>query len=263
MSQATLEHPTVTIGRARLACISITEAVDRVLELRTEARPTLVVTANSDHIVRLENDEALAEAYEAADLVVIDGQPLVWASRLTHTPAPERVAGVDLFTSICERADDDVRLFLLGGSEQNSAATARVLAEKYPRVRIVGRNTDVLTDQTSSAVIEQIHASGANVVAVFFGCPKQEIWVHRHREALRPAAYLCLGGTVDILSGSLPRAGVVWRKLGLEWLHRLLLEPRRLWRRYLVDDPRFALVAARSIRESRRATQPEEPRLTT
>jgi N-acetylglucosaminyldiphosphoundecaprenol N-acetyl-beta-D-mannosaminyltransferase len=256
MSQTTIEHPTVTIGRARLACISVTEAVDRVLDLRTQARPTLVVTANSDHIVRLENDEALAEAYEAADLAVIDGQPLVWASRLTPSPAPERVAGVDLFTAVCERADDDVRLFLLGGSEANSAATACVVAEKYPGVRIVGRNTDRLTDETSRAAIEQIHASRANVVAVFLGCPKQEIWVHQHRETLRPAAYLCLGGTVDIISGSFPRAGRMWRKLGLEWLHRLLLEPRRLWRRYLLDDPRFAVVAARSIRESRRATRP-------
>jgi N-acetylglucosaminyldiphosphoundecaprenol N-acetyl-beta-D-mannosaminyltransferase len=256
------EHPTVTIGRARLSCISVSEAVDRVLDLRMETRPALVVTANSDHIVRLEDDEALAEAYQAADLAVIDGQPLVWASRFTSSPAPERVAGVDLFTALCARADDDLRLFLLGGSEENSAATARVLNESYPGVRIVGRNTDMLTDETSRRAIEQIHLSGANVVAVFLGCPKQEIWVHRHRDALPPAAYLCLGGTVDIISGRLPRAGVMWRKLGLEWLHRLLLEPRRLWRRYLIDDPRFALVAARSIRESRRGTGPERPELT-
>jgi N-acetylglucosaminyldiphosphoundecaprenol N-acetyl-beta-D-mannosaminyltransferase len=258
MSQATIEHPTVTIGRARLACISVSEAVDRVLALRTQPRPTLVVTANSDHIVRLENDEALAEAYEAADLAVIDGQPLVWASRLTPSPAPERVTGVDLFTAVCERADDGLNLFLLGGSEENSAATARVLVHNFPRVRVVGRNTDRVTDETSDAVIEQIHASGANVVAVFLGCPKQEVWVHRHRDALPPGAYLCLGGAVDIISGSLPRAGLMWRRLGLEWLHRLLLEPRRLSRRYLVDDPKFALVAARSIGESRRATRPAE-----
>src|SRR4051812_35435391 len=103
-------------------------ALYRALQLRTPPPPTTPVTGNSDHIVRLETDDALAEAYEAADLAVIDGQPLLWASRLTRSPAPERVAGIDLFTALCERADQDVRLFLLGGSEQNNAAAARVLA---------------------------------------------------------------------------------------------------------------------------------------
>jgi N-acetylglucosaminyldiphosphoundecaprenol N-acetyl-beta-D-mannosaminyltransferase len=250
---AIAEERTVTIGRAQLACISTSEAVDRVLQLRAEPRATLVVTANSDHIVRLETDDDLVAAYGDADLAVIDGQPLLWASRLTPSPAPERVSGVDLFTALCEREDPGVRLFLLGGSETNNAAAARVLTERYPHVRVVGRNAERLTDRTSPGIIEQIRISGANVVGVFLGCPKQEVWVHRHRDALPPGAYLCLGGTVDIISGSLPRAGKVWRRLGLEWLHRLLLEPRRLWRRYLLDDPKFALVAARSIRESRRA----------
>src|SRR4051794_14662276 len=160
---------TVTIGRATLDCVSTTEAVDRVLHLRTQSRPTMVVTANSDHIVRLETDDALAEAYEAADLAVIDGQPLFWASRLTQSPAPERVAGVDLFTALCERADEDVRLFLLGGSEHSNATAADVLVEKYPHIHVVGRNSEVLTDETTPAVIEQIRASGADVVAVFLG----------------------------------------------------------------------------------------------
>jgi N-acetylglucosaminyldiphosphoundecaprenol N-acetyl-beta-D-mannosaminyltransferase len=250
---ATAAPRTVTIGRAQLACVSISEAVDRVLELVTEPRATLVVTANSDHIVRLETDDALLAAYRAADLAVIDGQPLLWASKLTPSPAPERVAGVDLFTALCQREQADVSLFLLGGSQANNAAAARVVAETSPHVRVVGRNADRLTDRTSPAIIEQIRYSGANVVAVFLGCPKQETWVHQHRSVLPPAAYLCLGGTVDIISGSLPRASKAWQRLGLEWLHRLVLEPKRLWRRYLLDDPKFALVAARSIRQSRRA----------
>jgi N-acetylglucosaminyldiphosphoundecaprenol N-acetyl-beta-D-mannosaminyltransferase len=244
--------PTVTIGRATLACLTLPQAVERVLDLRSEPRPTLVVTANSDHVVRLETDGALAAAYAEADLAVIDGTPLVWASRLMPTSAPERVSGVDLFTALCESPKTGMRLFLLGGSEANSAAAERVLADRYPHLTIVGRNTAWLTDQSSPGVIDEIAAARPDVVAIFLGCPKQEVWVQRYRDLLPPAAYLCLGGTVDIVSGALPRAGRLWQRLGLEWLHRLLLEPRRLWRRYLVDDPRFVLIAGRSVRAARR-----------
>ncbi len=254
--------PTVRIGRAELACVSMSQAVDRVRSLAAGAAPSLVVTANADHIVRLERDESLASAYWAADLSVPDGQPLVWTAKLMSVPA-HRVTGVDLLEEICALQDDGLRLFLLGGSERNSTAAARVLRQRYPRLQLVGRNTAWVSESGSDGIIEEITTSGANVVAVFFGCPKQEIWVNEHRDKLPPGAYLCLGGTIDIVSGQLPRAGKMWQTLGLEWLHRLFLEPGRLWRRYLIDDPKFALIACRSIMAARRrgssASLPDHP----
>ncbi|MFI7589572.1 WecB/TagA/CpsF family glycosyltransferase [Spongisporangium articulatum] len=251
-------HPKVRIGRAELACVSMAEALDDVRRLALGPDAALVVTANADHVVRMQTDEGLAAAYAAADLALIDGQPLAWTARLMAQPTP-RVAGVDLFETLCasaDSADSRLRLFLLGGSERNSAAALSVLRERHPALSIVGRNTDWVTPENSARVVDEIRSSGANVVAVFFGCPKQERWVHEHRDALPAGAYLCLGGTVDIVSGALPRAGRRWQALGLEWLHRLMLEPRRLWRRYLVADLPFALIALRSVRASRRHPPP-------
>ena len=239
--------PTVEIGEATLMCPTRDAAVRRVLELAGLDRPALVVTANSDHIVKMRRDPALADAYRRADLAVIDGQPLVWTARLIVGAPVERVTGVDLFLSVCAAASPRDGLFLLGGSEANSARAAEVLAERYPGLRIVGRSTAELTDDTSEGVIREVAASGATIVAVFLGCPKQETWVRAHLHRLPAAAYLCLGGTVDIVSGALPRAGRVWQRLGLEWLHRLLLEPGRLWRRYLRADPEDVVIAARSV----------------
>ena len=241
---------TVRIGRADLACVSMTEALATVRSLAAGRRPALVVTANADHIVRMETDDGLAAAYAGSDLALIDGQPLAWTAALMSVRTP-RVAGVDLFTQLCALADDGIRLFMLGGSEHNSARALSVLRRRYPRLNVVGRNTAWVSDSTTPAIAAQIRDSGANVVAVFYGCPKQERWVAANRHLLPPGAYLCLGGTIDIVSGALPRAGRRWQHLGLEWLHRLFLEPRRLWRRYLLDDPRFAVLAVRSIRRAR------------
>jgi N-acetylglucosaminyldiphosphoundecaprenol N-acetyl-beta-D-mannosaminyltransferase len=244
-------HPRVRIGQAELSCAPMAVTVRRVLDLARQHRPHAVVTANADHIVRLEKDMGLLAAYRGASLAVIDGKPLVWAGRWMSVRA-ERITGVDLFEQVCAEADESIRLFLLGGSEANSARAEQVLRRRFPQLQIVGRNTDRVDNEATTGIIEQIRASDANVVAVFYGCPKQEIWVHTNRSRLPGGVYLCIGGTVDIISGALPRAGRVWQVLGLEWLHRLLLEPRRLWRRYLVEDPRFALIALRSIARSRR-----------
>ena len=241
----------VRIGEATLDCPGLRDAVDRVLDLALAGRPAYVVTANADHIVRMERHRPLAAAYRDADLALLDGQPLVWTARVALRRPVERVTGVDLFEGLCARAADEHRLFMLGGSEENSARAEQELRRRFPRLRIVGRSTAAI-GQDSTAIVEQIRRSGANVVAVFLGCPKQEVWVHDHLDVLPPGVYLCLGGTVDIVSGALPRAGGRWQRLGLEWLHRLTLEPGRLWRRYLVDDPRVLLIAARSVRLARR-----------
>jgi N-acetylglucosaminyldiphosphoundecaprenol N-acetyl-beta-D-mannosaminyltransferase len=252
----------VRIGRIWIDSLTFDEALDAIEALF--GRGGAVFTPNVDHVVRAESDAGFRAAYEAADLSLADGQWVVWASRLLGTPLPAKISGSDLSVPLARRATRrGSSLYLLGGGPGAAEAAARRLQTECG-TRIAGIDASRIDlGRPDPAVIARIAAAAPDVVLVGLGSPKQEMWIHRHREVLRPAVLLGVGAALDFLAGQVRRAPAWISRAGLEWAFRLALEPRRLSRRYLVDDPRFVAVLIRTLREPQdaRFTATREGRL--
>jgi len=242
----------VRIAGTEISPLRRDEAVAAVLGLVGRGSAQLVVTPNVDHVVVLERDSEFAEAYESAALQFADGAPIIALSRLLRTPVPERVTGVDLTIALlgeCERQHRSV--YFLGGEPAIlEQAVARIRAD-HPDLQIVGfAAPDVDLDHPTleeQQALESCRAASPDLLFVFLGTPKQEKWFLRRAPQLPPAVVLAVGATVDFLAGAKRRAPEWVQSFGLEWLWRLGLEPGRLFRRYVVQDSRFLVIAARAI----------------
>lgn len=213
-----------------------------------------VITPNLDILRRLVRDADFRELCADADLRLADGMPLVWASRLQRTPLPERVAGSDLIWKLAERAAASGRsIYLLGGNPGSAENAARVLQERSPSLRISGLCCPPFgfedDPEYSRGLERMIVDASPDIVFVGLGSPKQERLIRRLRGVLPSAWFLGVGVTFSFTAGEIRRAPVWMRRAGLEWCHRLAMEPGRLWRRYLVQGLPFAfdLAAASSI----------------
>lgn len=201
-----------------------------------------VVTPNVDHIVKLRGDSEFQEAYRDASLVVADGKPVVMASRLLGDALPGTVPGSDLVPSIFERfqrAGKPLGVFLLGAGPGVAAKAALVIQEKWPVVRVNGCYSPPMgferSDSECAEICVRVARSQADLLVIGLGSPKQEVWVRRHGPSLSVKVALCAGATIDFLAGEKARAPIWMRRFGLEWLHRMASEPRRLGGRYLHD----------------------------
>lgn len=253
------------VGRLEIDPVTMTGALDRIEALVARGRGGIVVTPNVDHVVIAERSAEFREAYAAADLSLADGQPVVWSSRLLGVPLPEKVSGSDLVLPLVDRAAArSWRVFLLGAGPGVADAAAERLRREHG-VTIVGTAAPFVTvasgagDPEGDVAVEAIRAAKPHLVLVAFGAPKQEIWMHRRRAALAPAVLLGIGASLDFVAGRVRRAPRWISRAGLEWIWRLAREPRRLARRYLVEDPRFLAILWRTWREHRRLGRLGEP----
>jgi len=226
------------IDRVRMA--------DAVLRLREwiDADETVcryVVTPNVDHAVMFHERADLRAAYAEASLVLADGFPVVLASRMLRRPLPERVAGSDLAPALFASAtvSRPLRTYLLGAGPGVAERAARRIAAEWPNVEVVGTYSPPLgfdrNDEENEAIVTRINAVRPDVLLIGLGAPKQELWIAKHRGRLQVKAALCIGATIDFLAGEKSRAPVWMQHCGLEWLHRLAGEPRRLAKRYARD----------------------------
>jgi N-acetylglucosaminyldiphosphoundecaprenol N-acetyl-beta-D-mannosaminyltransferase len=198
-----------------------------------------IATANVDFLINSIHDRELKEILSACYLVLPDGMPLVWASRLMGASLQERVSGSDLVPRIIElSARRAYRIFLLGSDEVSSNGAARWVAQHHPSTQVVGRccpEYKDLDEMDHETILRQIDAAQPDILLVAFGSPKQEKWLSMHRHRLRVPVCLGVGCSFDLLAGRLPRAPVWMRDCGLEWLFRVWQEPRRLSLRYTRD----------------------------
>jgi len=208
---------------------------------RPADRCRYVVTPNTDHAVMLQYRGDLAAAYADADLVLADGWPVVAASRLLGRPLPERVTGSDLVPALLRAAlpDRPLRVFLLGAAPGVAVRAARNVHATYGNVEVVDTYSPPLGFEHDTAenqrILNRIAHADADVLVVGLGAPKQELWVHAHREQINARVALCVGATIDFLAGAKSRAPRWMQRTGLEWLHRVASEPRRLLARYARD----------------------------
>jgi N-acetylglucosaminyldiphosphoundecaprenol N-acetyl-beta-D-mannosaminyltransferase len=215
------------------------------IDAAVEARQRGYVCVAAVHTVMVcREDPELRAAVLGADFTVPDGQPLVWALNALGHGLPDRVYGPELMERACARAArTGQRLYLYGGRNHGALAElARMLRLRHPGIQIVGGHCPPfrpLTTAEEDAVADEINRSGADVVWVGIGVPKQEKWMARMRDRLEPPVLIGVGAAFDFHAGLVPQAPDALQRLGLEWAFRLLQEPRRLWRRYLRYNPRF------------------------
>ena len=242
--------------RVELAGVSVDaldfDAVVDAIVARAQdgAAPAYVVTPNAHHVTLLQDDPLLREIYGNAFLVVPDGVPLLWAARLLGTPLRGRVNGTDLFERLCARAaDHGLSVFLLGGREGAADAAAAKLRARHPALRICGTCCPPLgfeTDPAQSArVTAAIETARPHLLFVGLGAPKQEYWMYRNCGQLQVPVSLGIGVSFEFVAGTVPRAPRWMQRTGLEWLHRVVSEPKRLWKRYLAGNARFCYLIAR------------------
>jgi N-acetylglucosaminyldiphosphoundecaprenol N-acetyl-beta-D-mannosaminyltransferase len=222
------------------------EVVDSVATAIAAGRRGYLCTVNVAILMMMRADRALQGFVERAGWVVADGQPLVWASRLGPRPIPERVAGVDLIGALCARAaSDGFGVYLLGATEETVRAAAAALAGRYPGLAISGTASGYFSPAQAAARARAVAASGARLLFVGMGAPRQEQFIERHWAELGVNVAVGVGGSFDVLAGKRWRAPALAQKLGLEWAFRAAQEPRRLLPRYLETSSRFLWLIAR------------------
>jgi N-acetylglucosaminyldiphosphoundecaprenol N-acetyl-beta-D-mannosaminyltransferase len=199
------------------------------------------VVVNVDKLVKASRDPALRRIINECALINVDGMPVVWAARLLGKPLKERVAGVDLFEALMRRAGEKGwRVFLLGAREEVVSAVADTYQRKYPQLVLAGyRNGYWKGEEEEAAVVEQVRASRADLLFVAISSPKKEQFLGRYQLEMKIPFAMGVGGTFDVAIGRVKRAPVWMQKAGLEWFYRFLQEPRRMFRRYFIEDMAF------------------------
>jgi len=229
------------------------EAVEVVRKAWAAGQGGSIIPVNVDVARAATRDAALAELVGRGSLVIADGMPLVWAARIKGAKLPERVAGSSLIFPLCAAAAADGKsVYLLGGAEGVPAKAAEALAARFPDLRVAGTQSPEFgfdrTEDGARQVVSAVAAAAPDLVFVGLGFPRQERLIEQLRQQLPGAWCLACGGGIPMAAGIVRRASPLVQRLGFEWAHRLLLEPRRLAGRYLRDDLPFALaLVARSV----------------
>jgi N-acetylglucosaminyldiphosphoundecaprenol N-acetyl-beta-D-mannosaminyltransferase len=225
-------------------------AVARIDAAIRERRFLRHADLNGAIVVAMQHDEEMRDSIAQADLLVADGQSVVWAARLLGRPLPARVAGIDLMHRTIELAEErGYSIYILGARQEVLERAIDRLRKAHPALRIAGYRNGYFSESDDSAVAAAIGESGADILFVAIGSPRKEHFLGRHGRGLGVPYVMGVGGSIDVVAGVTRRAPAWMQRLGLEWAFRLLQEPRRLFRRYLVTNARFlALVAREALR---------------
>jgi N-acetylglucosaminyldiphosphoundecaprenol N-acetyl-beta-D-mannosaminyltransferase len=237
--------PTVDIHGVRIHAITEEQTTRYILSQSLKGRGGWVITPNLDHLRRVSRDSDLRQLYSSATLMVADGMPLIWASRIQGTPLPERIAGSGLISTLSQGAAEAGRsIFLLGGDPGTAEEAAGILQRKYPNLRIAGTYFPKPGFEEDPAqmreLIRCVCEADPDIIYVGLGSPKQERLIERLHGYLPRAWWMGVGISFSFLAGAVQRAPSWVQRSGLEWVHRLMQEPRRLAKRYLVQGLPFA-----------------------
>jgi N-acetylglucosaminyldiphosphoundecaprenol N-acetyl-beta-D-mannosaminyltransferase len=242
------EIPWVDVLGVGISAIDFATAVDEIDRWIETRRRTYVCVTGVHGVMESQRDEALRRIHNESGLTTPDGMPMVWAGRWAGARWMERVYGPDLMEAVCERAAHrGWTSFLYGGGDGVADQLAARLQQRFAGLAVVGTYTPPfrpLTEDEEVEVVDLINRANPDVVWVGLSTPKQEQWMARHRSALQAPVLLGVGGAFDIHAGTVRQAPRWIQHSGMEWAFRLMIEPKRLWRRYLSNNPRFVMAIA-------------------
>jgi N-acetylglucosaminyldiphosphoundecaprenol N-acetyl-beta-D-mannosaminyltransferase len=241
--------------------VTMETAVARCIELCHAPRAShTVITANASHLCMMRRDPELTRACQTANLVVADGMSVVWALRASGRPVPERVPGVDLMARLLAAAGEcRLRVYFLGAKRDVVTALAERSRTSHPGLEIAGFRDGYFGPEDHESIVEEIRSSGAHMLFVGMPSPFKETWCERHRERLDVPVIMGVGGSFDVLAGFIKRAPRWVQSMGMEWFWRLMMEPRKLWKRYLTTNSEFIWLAGQEIIALRLGRPPAEP----
>jgi len=247
----------VRIGSIYAHPLTAAAALNQVARLVQTGEGGYIVTPNVDHVVQAEHSEALRAVYDEASLSLVDGQPLVWLSKILGEPFPEKISGSDFVPELVRlAAQEHWRVFFLGAAEGVGAKAAEVFRRQYPGAQIETHSPPFGFDEDPAEmadVLRMVQAAEPQILVLALGCPKQELLMHRWRQELGHTVAIGAGATLDFVAGNVARSPRWMSDAGIEWLYRLAREPRRLAHRYLVRDPEIVKIAWRTLRSERQA----------
>ena len=220
------------------------ETVAAIEQMITTDKKSYVVAINVDVVVKIEEDPYLKKVVDNADMVLVDGKPLVWISKLHGKPLKAKISGSDLVPLLCEvAAEKGYRIFIIGGKDGIAEQAKEKLESRLPQIKIVGTYAPPFGFEKNESELDKINqmisAVHPDLLIACFGCPKQEKWIYENIEKYDAKVSICAGATVDFLAGRVKRAPRWMREYGLEWFYRFLKEPKRMFRRYFVDDTKI------------------------
>ncbi|MFC4706373.1 WecB/TagA/CpsF family glycosyltransferase [Paraburkholderia caffeinitolerans] len=227
------------------------ETVDWIAD-RVERRVfTQHVVVNAAKLVHMQSNPDLASSVRNCDIINIDGMGVVWGARLLGNHVPERVSGVDLFYKLVEMARERrIPIYLLGATDAVVEKTVSSLSGQYPGLKVAGFNNGYFWDDEENQV-DEIRRSGARLLFVAITSPKKEVFIERWKGRLGVDFVMGVGGTFDVVAGKVRRAPKWMQRSGLEWFYRVIQEPRRMWKRYLVTNAKFVYMLGKAYLQSR------------
>jgi N-acetylglucosaminyldiphosphoundecaprenol N-acetyl-beta-D-mannosaminyltransferase len=229
--------------------LTMDTAVARCLDLCRAPRSShTVITANASHLCMIRRDPELARACKEGHLTLADGMSVVWALRASGQRIPERVTGVDLMARLLAAAGKHrLRVYFLGARRKVVTALVEGARAQYPGIEIAGFRDGYFAPDAHLSIVEEIRTTRPDILFVGMPSPFKETWCERHRQRLDVPIIIGVGGSFDVLAGFIRRAPRMLQSLGLEWFWRLLMEPRKLWKRYLTNNSQFIWLASREI----------------
>jgi N-acetylglucosaminyldiphosphoundecaprenol N-acetyl-beta-D-mannosaminyltransferase len=230
-----------TIFNTNIDNLSMQETLQKVKQAISAKTQLHHVVVNAGKIVAMQSDVQLRESVNSADIINADGQAVIWASKLLGKPLKERVAGIDLMENLVELAHQkNYKIYCLGAKEEVVSKVVSHYKEKYSPKIIAGYRNGYFTKEEEPKIAKEIAESGANILFVAITSPKKENFLYENRETLKVVNFIMgVGGSFDVVSGLVKRAPSWMQRSGLEWFYRLIQEPKRMWKRYLIGNSKF------------------------
>lgn len=221
--------------------VTMQQALDEIEIMINQDKLCYVVAINVDVVLKMEDDSELNQIVDCADMVFVDGKPLIWISQLYKKPIVEKVSGSDLVPLLCKRVSEKgYSVFILGGKDGVANKAKKNLEEIYPNINIVGTYSPKFGFENDEIELGRINKiiseKRPDVLLACLGCPKQEKFIYYNMNKYKAKVSICAGATVDFMAGNVKRAPLWMSRNGLEWFYRFLQEPKRLFKRYFIDD---------------------------
>ena len=238
----------VSLFNIKVHALTSLQALDNIDSAIKDNKSLHIGMLNAAKIVNMKRNPALGEDVRSSNMILADGSSVVMAGKILRKHLPERVAGIDLMHGILSRGDKEkYRVFCLGATPEILAKTEAEISKQYPGVIIAGTQHGYFSEREEESVAQKIADSNADVLFVAITSPKKEQFMARWNNTMQIPVVHGVGGSFDVLAGKVQRAPLIWQKYGMEWLYRVLQEPRRLWKRYLITNTLFFGMLAKEI----------------